>query len=342
MGRIKPARVKRLRSATRAKGPKQRFARPKPGAKLSDLAILKIPVSEIIVRDRHRRDFGDLDALARNIADLGALLQPIVITPSKVLVAGERRLRAVRDILGWKEIDAKVVNIPSIVEGEYAENELRKDWTASERVNIAQAVAAEIGNRQGRRSDLRADSPQVKVGERTRDAVARLAGFSSTTTYRDAKLVAERGIPEVIGWMDKGTLAISVCADLARLQKEKQNEAVNAGPKTAKRWIDHHRDTIRDLEARDAGESRQNFIIPEIEASLRDSLGDSIVRTRDDQIAERLKRVCRELKNLNRDVGWLVEQAVPPNLQTYSLANSAIERLNAFLGLPVPKKERAA
>jgi hypothetical protein len=180
MARLKSerSRVKPLRSAVRAKGPKQRVTKPKPSAKLTDLSILKIPVEQILVRDRHRQDFGDLDALARNIADLGVLLQPIVITPTKVLVAGERRLRAVRDVLGWKEIDARVVNIPSIVEGEYAENELRKDWTVSERVNIAQAVAAEMGNRQGRRSDLRADSPQVKVGERTRDAVARLAGFS--------------------------------------------------------------------------------------------------------------------------------------------------------------------
>ena len=119
--------------------------------------------------------------------------------------------------------------------------------------------------------------------------------FSSTTTYRDAKLVAERGVPEVIGWMDKGTLAISVCADLARLPKDKQNEAISAGPKTAKHWIDLHRDRLRDFEARAAGESRQNFLSPEMEAGVRDSLGDSIVHTREQQIVERLKQACKEL-----------------------------------------------
>ncbi|MDW9503036.1 hypothetical protein GOB10_18440 [Sinorhizobium meliloti] len=64
------------------------------------------PIDRIVVGRRFRRDFGDLDALAASIRDLG-LLQPIVIDQDGNLLAGERRLRACR-LLGWTEIPAVV------------------------------------------------------------------------------------------------------------------------------------------------------------------------------------------------------------------------------------------
>jgi ParB-like chromosome segregation protein Spo0J len=52
-------------------------------------------IDEIVVGERHRRDLGDIDALARTTADLG-LLQPIVIRPDDRLLAGHRPLAALR------------------------------------------------------------------------------------------------------------------------------------------------------------------------------------------------------------------------------------------------------
>lgn len=89
---------------------------------------------------------GDLQALADSIAKQG-LLQPIGITENKVLVFGERRLLACRDVLGLREIEARTVNVTSIVEGERDENEVRKDFTSSERVAIGRAIESQIGNR---------------------------------------------------------------------------------------------------------------------------------------------------------------------------------------------------
>ena len=43
-------------------------------------------------------------------------------------------------MLGWTCILARVVDIPSIIAGEYAENEIRKDFTPSERVALAEAI----------------------------------------------------------------------------------------------------------------------------------------------------------------------------------------------------------
>lgn len=146
-----------------------------------------VPINSIVIGSRHRKNLGNLDTLARSIADQG-LLQPIGLTRDRELVFGERRLTACRDVLGWKEIEARIVDVTSIVEGEYAENELRKNFLPSERVTIAEAVAAEIGNRQGRRTDL--EHGETKA-ERTRTAAARKAGFGNDRTFRQAKEIVE-------------------------------------------------------------------------------------------------------------------------------------------------------
>jgi ParB family chromosome partitioning protein len=64
-------------------------------------------IDSIIVSGRHRRDLGDIASLARSIAELG-FLHPVVVTPDNLLIAGERRLRAMRQ-LGRMEVPVRVV-----------------------------------------------------------------------------------------------------------------------------------------------------------------------------------------------------------------------------------------
>jgi ParB family chromosome partitioning protein len=188
-------------------------------------AIQHLPLEQIRVGPRHRHDMGDLQALADSISEIG-LLQPIGVTADFALVFGERRLRAAR-ILGWTTVPARIVDVPSIVAGEYAENEVRKGFTPSERVAIAGAIRAEIGSRQGQRTD-RAELPQniaeVGPGQETRDLAARKAGFGNRETYRHAKTVVERGAPNVVEAMDAGEVSISAAARAVKAApKEKQS-----------------------------------------------------------------------------------------------------------------------
>jgi N6-adenosine-specific RNA methylase IME4 len=132
---------------------------------------------------------GDLRALANSIADVG-LLQPIGVSPAGDLVFGERRLRACREVLGWTEIPARIVNVRSIVEGECHENEIRKDFTPSERVAIERTIAAEIEKRQGHRSDLQQDFVESDPN-RVANQSARLAGLGNRETARQARAVVE-------------------------------------------------------------------------------------------------------------------------------------------------------
>jgi ParB family chromosome partitioning protein len=88
------------------------------------------PVADIMVGERHRKDLGDLPALAQDIAELG-LLHPIVIQPDGKLIAGTRRLAACK-LLGWSRVPVTVVPIANIVRGELSENVFRKDFLPSE------------------------------------------------------------------------------------------------------------------------------------------------------------------------------------------------------------------
>ena len=115
-----------------------------------DNAITDVPCGAILIGERHRKDMGDLEALAGSIAQEG-LLQPIGITEDNLLVFGERRLLAVRDVLKRPTISARVVRVSSILAGEFAENEVRKNFTLSERDAIRRAIESQIPERRGRR-----------------------------------------------------------------------------------------------------------------------------------------------------------------------------------------------
>jgi ParB-like chromosome segregation protein Spo0J len=74
-------------------------------AVIADHSIIR-EIASIKVGNRHRRDLGDLKALAGSIRQEG-LLQPIGVTETLELVFGERRIRAVRGILKKKTMLAR-------------------------------------------------------------------------------------------------------------------------------------------------------------------------------------------------------------------------------------------
>ena len=176
----------------------------------------EIKIADIKVGSRHRKEMGDLTPLAESIRQEG-LLQPIGVTDQLELVFGERRIRAVKDILKKRTILARIVNVTSIINGEYAENEVRKDFTPSERVAIARAIERQIGNRRGQRMDkeLVQKIAQVEPGQKTRDKAAEKAGFGNHETYRQAAKVVANGTPALIQAMDDGRVSISAASILA-------------------------------------------------------------------------------------------------------------------------------
>ena len=178
-----------------------------------------LPISQIKIGDRHRKDLGDLCDLAASIEK--GLLQPIGVSPEMELIWGLRRLVATQDVLGRDEILCRIVSVDSIVQGEFDENMLRKDFTPSERVAIVEALRgyAHGGDRksdQGRNCDLDRLT--------TKDAAGRV-GFCRDDYFR-AKKVVSQGIPELVEAMDSGKLSISAASELAGSHPDTQRRVL--------------------------------------------------------------------------------------------------------------------
>jgi ParB family transcriptional regulator, chromosome partitioning protein len=94
---------------------------------------MQIPIKDIIVKKRIRRDMGDIEALAESLKRYGQI-SPIMISPKNVLIAGERRLEAAK-YLGWRSINAVISESTSELarlELEVEENMQRRDFNMEE------------------------------------------------------------------------------------------------------------------------------------------------------------------------------------------------------------------
>ena len=173
---------------------------------------------------------GDVESLARSMRKLGQL-QAIGVDESGLLIFGERRLRAAKS-LGWDEIEARVVHCDAL-QAEHDENELRKSFTVTERLAIAQRIAERLQGRVGN-PDLRANGGNISTIEeagKTRDLAAAKAGLGSGKTLEAAQKVVEHGTPELVAAMDDGKVSIHAAAALSTLPVEEQR-GINYGDKS--------------------------------------------------------------------------------------------------------------
>lgn len=200
--------------------------------KTTNPSYATVSIADIHVGNRHRKDYGDLPALAESMDMLG-LLQPIGLNTARELLWGRRRLKAA-EILEWPVIPSVLVDCDPADKTliEYHENVCRKDFTISEQVEIGRAMEKAVGNRQGQRTDKDSElvgiCPQVEPGEKTRDAAAEAAGFSSTDTYRRAKSVIDSDNQALIGLVDREAVSVAMGAQVAKLDREKQGQFVVA------------------------------------------------------------------------------------------------------------------
>ncbi|GHU04210.1 chromosome partitioning protein ParB [Spirochaetia bacterium] len=94
---------------------------------------MQVPIEDIKVKKRIRKELGDIASLAESMKSYGQI-SPIVITKNNVLIAGERRLRAAQS-LGWRTINAVIADLPgklAKLEWEVEENLQRRDFAPGE------------------------------------------------------------------------------------------------------------------------------------------------------------------------------------------------------------------
>lgn len=123
----------------------------------SDKQVHRVRVADIIMSERQRKDYGDIDGLANSIDDL-ELLQPITVTrpteidPKPKPVIGGRRLRAhiLRRIEFIDCLFTHETDPIKLMKMEWAENDQRKDYTWQERLHAIVEMHKELKARHGR------------------------------------------------------------------------------------------------------------------------------------------------------------------------------------------------
>lgn len=212
-----------------------------------------IDINKVTVGKRIRKDYGDIASLADDIQDRG-LINPPVVTPDYELIAGERRLEAMKK-LDYKQIEVRVMSVEDQehqLKIEISENEERKEFTYSEKMDYAKQLERIEAKkaRDRKNSNLKnskpldtAHGPTREKGE-TRDIVGKASGFGSGRTYARAKYIYENADDETIKEVDEGKKSIRKAHDELR-SKEKVKEMAKVetpvketkAPKTKKRDI---------------------------------------------------------------------------------------------------------
>lgn len=185
---------------------------------------MEIKISQVKTGERFRKDMGDLQGLADSMKELGQL-QPIGIDSNYNLIFGARRIKAC-ELLGQDKVNGRIIHLKDIIKGEYAENEVRKDFTISECVAIGEAIEKELGERRGKPTkDIPVNLPEFK-GKDTRELAAKKAGLGSGKTYESAKKTINNGSPELIEKLNNKEISISAAAKISDLDKDQQKEII--------------------------------------------------------------------------------------------------------------------
>ncbi|MBQ1450678.1 MAG: ParB N-terminal domain-containing protein [Eggerthellaceae bacterium] len=257
-----------------------------------------IDIDRIVVGDRIRKDFGDIEELADDIRENG-LINPPVVNKEYVLLAGERRLRACK-LLGWPQIEVRMMDTRDAeheLNIEISENDVRKGFTKSERVDyikrllrIEQAKAKE---RQGERTSAR----NLTEVQRSDEATAEQFGISSNTMRRELFIADNKDLLDPADFADW---------DEGKLSTNKAFQRIKAAQKQAEQE--------RDEAEHDAAELRGKLSDLRDEVAALEKQNDELYDlTQQQQVVERevvrevvpedyadIKRHVRELENGNR------------------------------------------
>ena len=184
-----------------------------------------IDINKIQVKDRIRKNFGDIEELANDIKENG-LINPPVVTPEYELIAGERRLKALR-MLEYKQIEVRVMAVNDAehqLNLEISENEVRKDFSKLERLDYGrrleriERVKAEQREKLGKKNP-KENFPEGQDFGQTRDIVAEKIGIGSGKQYEKEKFIADNADLETLDAWNDGN--ISTHAAYIKIKTEK-------------------------------------------------------------------------------------------------------------------------
>jgi len=169
---------------------------------------MKLKLDQIKINPLHDKIYSsnDVDDLVESMNKDG-LLEPIIISPDKVIISGHRRYLAAK-FLGWK--DFEVVERP--VENDEIEyllisaNQYRHKKN-SEIINEINRLYEYYGRHRGQRNDLTLGHPNQSYQTHTREKIAKLLGISATHINKVINI--QNNKPEFLALIDKDEMTIN-------------------------------------------------------------------------------------------------------------------------------------
>ena len=174
-----------------------------------------VRVEAIRVEDRARVEYRNIDSLAGSIQTLG-LMHPPVVTADLRLIAGGRRLEAVK-ALGWERVPVTVMDdlseVAALLQAESDENAEREPLTLSEKSALARRIEEALKPiaKARQSAGVKAEpSPNFGEGIEVAKDAAKIAG-ASHETIRKVRVVEEaiekETTPEPVREVAKAALA---------------------------------------------------------------------------------------------------------------------------------------
>lgn len=253
---------------------------------------MMIDINRIIVRNRIRKDFGDLNELADDIRQNG-LINPPVVNKSFELLAGERRLRACKS-LGWSQIEVRMMDTRDAeheLNVEISENENRKEFSKAERVDYMKRLLAIERAKASERQNLGLKSDE---GSRADDVAASQFGIGRDTLRKEISIVDNRGLLEPSDFADW---------DEGKLSTNKAFQKLQESLITSRREIKFYKDRIKQLEQEPA---KTVEVIPDDYEEIKRKL--AIAENESDRVARDFKKARRKLMEQSETINALKDQ----------------------------------
>ena len=281
-----------------------------------------INIEQIKIENRIRKDFGNIQELADDIKQNGLINPPVVISESDgtyTLLTGERRVRAMK-LLGYKQVEVrtwKSLNDEQKLNIEISENEARKDFSKSERMEYALRLAKiERLKAEERMKSGKADPTQTFAqGERgeVRDIVAAKTGIGSGETYRKEKYIYENQsslTPEDFADWDERRLSTNKAYQKVKAKMREQEEQLQAARKQSQEYVDKLNESQRQIsayksKAEEAESLRERIQVLQesiAEMERRESEVKTVVQTVAPDDYESLKSDIQLLRNNNERI----------------------------------------
>lgn len=166
-----------------------------------------IPIQKVIVRDRIRKDYGDIKELADDIRENG-LINPPVVNKEYELLAGERRLKACKS-LGWEKIPVTMMDTRDAeheLNIEISENDVRKGFSKAERADYMKRL---LKIEQAKASERMKDPTKNSSEGESRQIVSKQFGISHDTMRKEIEIVKNKDLldPSDFADWDEGKLS---------------------------------------------------------------------------------------------------------------------------------------